>query len=70
MSDRTSAEDFVLELLQGMNRGQYLLLTEAIRAAGGIVRIDVSELQRRAAEPSPRMTIDGTDGPVLLQVND
>lgn len=71
MSDEiepVQVDEEIAEYLGSMTKGQYLLLVMAIRKLGGELRVDPRELARMATEASPRMTVDGTDGAVVLRL--
>ncbi len=60
----------VAALLNTLNKGQYLILAEAIRQLGGELRLDWAEVMRRAAQPLVPLFVDASDGPVMLTLQD
>lgn len=50
--------------------GPVLLLTEAIRQLGGEMRIELGALLDAGAGPTPLMSVDASDGPVVLRLTD
>ncbi len=60
--------DAVAQVIQGMTKGQYLILAEAIRQLGGELRVDPSSLVVGALQPSPQIVVDDTDGPVVIRL--
>jgi hypothetical protein len=67
--DLERPDEAVAELLNGMNKGQYLLLAEAIRQLGGTMTLDWSQFLEAAARPPQPMGVDATDGPVVLRLH-
>ncbi len=64
-----SPDDAIAELLQTLNKGQYLLLVEAIRQLGGELRVDPLRFAAALNDPVPGMSVDATDGPVILRLS-
>jgi len=61
-----SPDKTIAGLLNTMNRGQYLLLVKAMRQLDGPLRIDASDLAAWETAELPVMSVDATDGPVIL----
>jgi hypothetical protein len=58
----------VAELLNSMNKGQYLLFVEALRKAGGEVSIHWADFAAAAGQELPAIEVDASDGPVVLRL--
>jgi hypothetical protein len=56
------------EFVNTMNRGQYLILAEAVRQAGGAIRIEPREFAASTVAPLPELYVDATDGPVVMRL--
>ncbi|RYG23350.1 hypothetical protein EON82_14330 [bacterium] len=56
------------EFVNTMNRGQYLILAEAVRQAGGSIRIEPREFADSTQTPLPELYVDATDGPVVMRL--
>jgi hypothetical protein len=65
--ERRTPSEAIKELLGGMNRGQHMVLVEALRRAGGEIRIFPDEFARAAMVRPPKVQVDGTDGPVIVR---
>lgn len=61
-------DEAIADLLRSLNKGQYLILCEAIRQAGGEIRIDPNEFALATAAPNPKLNIDASDGPILIRL--
>lgn len=61
-------DEAIAELLASLNRGQYILLVEAIRQLGGELRIDPLRFSVALQENVPGLNVDATDGPVVLRL--
>lgn len=64
----TLPDQAVAALLNSLNKGQYLILLEAVRQLGGEMRIDWPEIEAAAARPLPQMHVDASDGPVVVRI--
>jgi len=60
----------VAELLNSLNKGQYLILTDAIRQLGGELRLDWEAIAERAKLPPTPLDVDGSDGPIVVRLAD
>jgi hypothetical protein len=63
------ADEQVAALLNTLNKGQYLILMEAVRQLGGQLRLNWDQLTANTAA-LPQMYVDASDGPVVLQLAD
>lgn len=66
--EKAKPADAIAGLLAMMTKGQYLIFIEALKAAGGEIRIDPAALEQAALTPSPKINIDGDDGPVVIRL--
>ncbi|MGV3617791.1 MAG: hypothetical protein ACO1SV_20895 [Fimbriimonas sp.] len=66
--DPASPDQAVANLLNDLNKGQYLILVEAIRQLGGTLTLDWAAVEAAAARPLPEMHIDASSGPVNLHL--
>ncbi|RYG47813.1 hypothetical protein EON79_06335 [bacterium] len=58
----------VADILGGLNKGQYLVLLQAVRQLGGELRLDWKAIEAAATEPFAQMEVDDTDGPVVIRI--
>jgi hypothetical protein len=58
-------EEAVVRLLNGMNKGQYTILIEAIRQLGGEMHLDEGWVDS-VMLPVPAIEVVSGDGPVVL----
>jgi hypothetical protein len=56
------------EFVNTMNRGQYLILAEAVRQAGGSVRIEPRDFAQATVTALPELYVDATDGPIVMRL--
>jgi hypothetical protein len=63
-----SPDQAVANLLNGLNKGQYLILIEAIRQLGGSLTLDWAAVEAGAARPLPEMHVDASTGPVIMRL--
>jgi hypothetical protein len=63
------SDEQVAALLNSLNKGQYLILMEAVRQLGGQLRLNWDQLTANAGA-LPQMYVDASDGPVVLQLAD
>jgi len=63
-----SPPEAVSMLLQGLNKGQYLILVEAIRQLGGELRLDTPAWLDAVKQPWPTIKVDADDGPIVLRI--
>lgn len=68
--DSSRTDEQIAAFLNTLNRGQYLILLEAIRQAGGEIRIDQERFERAAATPLQMVSVDASDGPVVIRIID
>lgn len=68
--DPASPDQAVAALLNGLNKGQYLILLEAVRQAGGEIRIDWPAIEAAAVRPLPVLHVDASHGPVVVRIAD
>jgi hypothetical protein len=66
--DPASPDQAVANLLNGLNKGQYLILAEAIRQLGGTMTLDWTSVEAAAARPLPEMHVDASTGPVIMRL--
>ena len=59
-------DEQVAALLNTLNKGQYLILMEAVRQLGGELRLNWEQLV--TVPMLPQMYVDASDGPVLLKL--
>jgi hypothetical protein len=60
-------DEQVAALLNTLNKGQYLILMEAVRQLGGQLRLNWEQLTTET-RILPQMFVDASDGPVILQL--
>jgi hypothetical protein len=60
-------DEQVAALLNTLNKGQYLILMEAVRQLGGELRLNWEQLTGET-RVLPQMFVDASDGPVILQL--
>lgn len=58
------------EFVNTMNRGQYLILAEAVRQAGGSIRIEPREFAVASQAQLPELYVDATDGPIVMRLGE
>jgi hypothetical protein len=61
-------DEAIADLLKSLNKGQYIILCEAIRQAGGRIEVEASWFARAVASPNPQLNIDSSDGPIVLRL--
>lgn len=66
--DPNTPDEAVASLLNGLNKGQYLILLEAVRQAGGELRLDWAEIELAAGRPLPVLHVDASEGPVAIRI--
>ena len=59
-------DEQVAALLNTLNKGQYLILMEAVRQLGGELRLNWEQLV--TVPMLPQMYVDASDGPVILKL--
>ena len=60
----------IAELLTEMTKGQHLLLVEAIKGAGGEIKVDWDGLLAALDEPSQTLVVDAEDGPIMIRLGE
>jgi hypothetical protein len=60
-------DEQVAALLNTLNKGQYLILMEAVRQLGGELRLNWEQLV--TVPMLPQMFVDASDGPVILKLS-
>ena len=66
--DPNTPDHAVAELLNGLNKGQYLILAEAIRRLGGTLQLDWTAVASAAGGPLPPMHVEAVEGLVVLHL--
>lgn len=66
--DPASPDQAVASLLNGLNKGQYLILLEAVRQLGGEIQIDWAAIEAAAVRPLPVLHVDASNGPVVVRI--
>jgi hypothetical protein len=69
--DPSTPDHAVAELLNGLNKGQYLILAEAIRQLSGELVLDWATIEAAAARPLRGMHVAATEeGPLVIRLAD
>lgn len=56
--------------LEGISKGSYLLLVEAIRQLGGEMRVDPRAYAQASVSPLFLLEVDGTDGAIVIRLRE